>query len=79
MEELIEEKLKDKYKHLSIEVNNDYFNFRTYEVKINFVINNTECNLTFNFKYNVTITLDANINQVEQFINKEIISKFFYK
>ena len=74
MELEIEEKLENIYKNLKIEVN--FKDFRKYE--INVTINNEDINY-FDYKYDVTLTLDANISIIEKIIDNKIILPYFRK
>ena len=72
MELEIEDKLQEIYKNLKIEVN--FKDFRIYE--INVTINNEDINY-FDYKYDVTLTLDANISIIEKIIDNKIILPYF--
>ena len=74
MELEIEDKLQEIYKNLKIEVN--FKDFRKYE--INVTINNEDINY-FDYKYDVTLTLDANISIIEKIIDTKIILPYFRK
>ena len=72
MELEIEEKLENIYKNLKIEVK--FKDFRKYE--INVTINNEVINY-FDYTYDVTLTLDANISIIRKIIDNKIILPFF--
>lgn len=74
MELEIEEKLENIYKNLKIEVK--FKDFRIYE--INVTINNEDINY-FDYTYDVTLTLDANISIIEKIIDTKIILPYFRK
>ena len=72
MELEIEDKLQEIYKNLKIEVN--FKDFRIYE--INVTINNEGINY-FDYTYDATLTLDANISIIRKIIDNKIILPFF--
>ena len=72
MELEIEDKLQEIYKNLKIEVK--FKDFRKYE--INVTINNEDINY-FDYIYDVTLTLDANISIIRKIIDNKIILPFF--
>lgn len=74
MELEIEEKLENIYKNLKIEVK--FKDFRKYE--INVTINNEDINY-FDYTYDVTLTLDANISIIRKIIDDKIILPYFRK
>lgn len=74
MELEIEEKLENIYKNLKIEVK--FKDFRKYE--INVTINN-EYIKYFDYIYDVTLTLDANISIIRKIIDNKIILSYFRK
>lgn len=74
MELEIEEKLENIYKNLKIEVK--FKDFRIYE--INVTINNEDINY-FDYIYDVTLTLDANISIIRKIIDDKIILPYFRK
>ena len=74
MEIEIEEKLENIYKNLKIEVK--FKDFRIYE--INVTINNEDINY-FDYTYDVTLTLDANISIIRKIIDNKIILPYFRK
>ena len=74
MELEIEDKLQEIYKNLKIEVK--FKDFRIYE--INVTINNEDINY-FDYTYDVTLTLDANISIIRKIIDNKIILTYFRK
>ena len=74
MELEIEEKLENIYKNLKVEVK--FKDFRKYE--INVTINNEDINY-FEYTYDVTLTLDANISIIRKIIDNKIILPYFRK
>ena len=72
MELEIEDKLQEIYKNLKIE--GKFKDFRKYE--INVTINNEDINY-FDYIYDVTLTLDANISIIRKIIDNKIILPFF--
>ena len=83
MEQEIEEKLENIYKNLKIEniyknlkIEVNFKDFRKYE--INVTINNEDINY-FDYIYDVTLTLDANISIIRKIIDNKIILPYFRK
>ena len=74
MELEIEEKLENIYKNLKIELK--FKDIRKYE--INVTINNEDINY-FDYTYDVTLTLDANISIIRKIIDNKIILPYFRK
>lgn len=74
MELELEDKLQEIYKNLKIEVK--FKDFRIYE--INVTINNEDINY-FDYTYDVTLTLDANISIIRKIIDNKIILPYFRK
>ena len=74
MELDIEDKLQEIYKNLKIEVN--FKDFRIYEINVQ--INNEGINY-FDYTYDVTLTLDANISIIRKIIDNKIILPYFRK
>ena len=74
MELEIEEGLEKIYKNLKIEVK--YKDFRKYEINVS--INNDDINY-FDYTYDVTLTLDANISIIRKIIDNKIILPYFRK
>ena len=74
MELEIEDKLQEIYKNLKIEVK--FKDFRIYEINVQ--INNEGINY-FDYTYDVTLTLDANISIIRKIIDNKIILPYFRK
>ena len=74
MELEIEDKLQEIYKNIKIEVN--FKDFRIYEINVQ--INNEGINY-FDYTYDVTLTLDANISIIRKIIDNKIILPYFRK
>ena len=74
MELEIEDKLQEIYKNLKIEVK--FKDFRIYEIDV--TINNEDINY-FDYIYDVTLTLDANISIIRKIIDDKIILPYFRK
>ena len=74
MELEIEDKLQEIYKNIKIDVK--FKDFRIYE--INVTINNEDINY-FDYIYDVTLTLDANISIIRKIIDNKIILPYFRK
>ena len=74
MELEIEDKLQEIYKNIKIDVK--FKDFRIYE--INVTINNEDINY-FDYTYDVTLTLDANISIIRKIIDNKIILPYFRK
>lgn len=74
MELEIEDKLQEIYKNLKIEVR--FKDFRIYE--INITINDEDINY-FDYTYDATLTLDANISIIRKIIDDKIILPYFRK
>ena len=74
MELEIEDKLQEIYKNLKIELN--FKDFRIYEINVQ--INNEGINY-FDYTYDVTLTLDANISIIRKIIDNKIILPYFRK
>lgn len=71
MEEEIQERLEQVYKScIKIEV--EYKDIRTYEININLLTNET-IESRIEYKYNVMYTLDSNIEEIKNLIDKEVI------
>ena len=74
MELEIEEKLENIYKNLKIEVK--FKDFRIYEINVQI---NNEGIKYFDYTYDVTLTLDANISIIRKIIDNKIILPYFRK
>ena len=77
MEIEIEDKLQEIYKNLIVEVN--YKEIRKYEIVIKLEYNGVTYESKFEYLYNAKLTLDANINIIENIIDSKIILPFYKK
>lgn len=73
MEEEIEDKLKEHYQNVKIEVN--YLDIRKYEIKLTIGIK-VEVSCTFTYIYDAKLTFDYNICIIEHEIDSMLISYF---
>ena len=73
MELEIEEKLENIYKNLKIEVK--FKDFRIYEINVTI---KKDINY-FDYTYDVTLTIEANISIIEKIIDNKIILPYFRK
>lgn len=76
MELEIEEKLQLKYKNLIVEVN--YKDIRKYEI-IKLEYKGVIYESKFEYLYNAKLTLDGNIDIIENIIDSKIILSFYKK
>lgn len=77
MELEIEEKLQLKYKNLIVEVN--YKDIRKYEIIIKLEYKGVIYESKFEYLYNAKLTLDGNIDIIENIIDSKIILSFYKK
>lgn len=77
MELEIEEKLQLKYKNLIVEVN--YKDNRKYEILIKLEYKGLIYGSKIEYLYNAGLTIDANINIIENIIDNKIILSFYKK
>ena len=77
MELEIEDKLQEIYKNLIIEVN--FKDFRLYEIIVKLEYKGVQYESKFEYKYNASLTLDANISIIENIIDSKIILPFYKK
>ena len=77
MELEIEDKLQEIYKNLIIEVN--FKDFRLYEIIVKLEYKGVQYESKFEYRYNASLTLDANINIIENIIDSKIILPFYKK
>lgn len=77
MEIEIEDKLEEIYKNLIVEVN--YKDIRKYEIVIKLEYKGVTYESNFEYLYNAKLTLDANINIIENIIDSKIILPFYKK
>lgn len=71
MEEIIKEKLLERYSKVKINVY--YEDIRIYKIKATLSINFEECKIEFLYKYDNYLTEESNINLIENELNKRII------
>lgn len=77
MELEIEEKLQLIYKNLIVEVN--YKDIRKYEIVIKLEYKGVTYESKFEYLYNAKLTLDGNIDIIENIIDSKIILSFYKK
>ena len=77
MELEIEDKLQEIYKNLIIEVN--FKDFRLYEIIIKKEYQGVQYESKFEYKYDASLTIDANISTIEHIIDTKIIVPFYKK
>lgn len=77
MELEIEDKLQEIYKNLIIEVN--FKDFRLYEIIIKLEYQGVQYESKFEYKYDVSLTIDANISTIVYIIDTKIILHFIRK
>ena len=77
MELEIEDKLQEIYKNLIIEVN--FKDFRLYEIIIKLEYKGILYESKFEYKYDASLTIDANINTIVHIIDTKIIIPFYKK
>lgn len=77
MELELEEKLQLKYKNLIVEVN--YKDIRKYEILIKLEYKGLIYESKIEYLYNARLTIDANINIIENIIDNKIILSFYKK
>lgn len=75
MEDLIEEKLKEIYENLKIQV--IYRDIRKYWVIVTIEHNGVEYESKIEYIYNVKLTLPANIRIIEDIIDRKILIPFY--
>jgi hypothetical protein len=75
MELEIEEKLQEKYQNIIIEVT--FKDFRVYEIVVKIEYSNTIYESKFEYKYDNSLTIDTNINTIENIIDNKIILPFY--
>ena len=75
MELEIEDKLQEIYKNLIIEVN--FKDFRLYEIIIKIEYQGIQYESKIEYKYDASLTIDANINTIVHIIDTKIIIPFF--
>lgn len=77
MELEIEEKLQEKYKNLIIEVN--FKDFRKYEIIVKLEYRGVIFESKIDFSYRADLTIDVNIDTIENIIDNKIILPFYKK
>lgn len=77
MELKIEDKLQEIYKNLIIEVN--FKDFRLYEIIIKLEYQGVQYESKFEYKYDASLTIDANISTIVHIIDTKIIVPFYKK
>ena len=77
MELEIEDKLQEIYKNLIIEVN--FKDFRLYEIIIKLEYQSVQYESKFEYKYDTSLTIDANISTIVHIIDTKIILPFYKK
>lgn len=77
MEIEIEEKLQEKYKNLIIEVN--FKDFGLYEIIIRLEYQGIQYESKFEYKYDASLTIDANLSTIVHIIDTHIILPFYKK
>ena len=75
MELEIEDKLQEIYKNLIIEVN--FKDFRLYEIIIKIEYQGIQYESKIEYKYDASLTIDANISTIVHIIDTKIILPFF--
>lgn len=77
MELEIEDKLQEIYKNLIIEVN--FKDFRLYEIIIKIEYQDIQYESKIEYKYDASLTIDANIGTIVHIIDTKIIVPFYKK
>ena len=77
MELEIEDKLQEIYKNLIIEVN--FKDFRLYEIIIKIEYQDIQYESKIEYKYDASLTIDANISIIVHIIDTKIIVPFYKK
>lgn len=77
MELEIEDKLQEIYKNLIIEVN--FKDFRLYEIIIKLEYKGILYESKIEYKYDASLTIDANISTIVHIIDTKIIVPFYKK
>lgn len=75
MELEIEDKLQEIYKNLIIEVN--FKDFRLYEIIIKIEYQNIQYESKIEYKYDASLTINANLSTIVHIIDTQIILPFF--
>lgn len=77
MELEIEDKLQEIYKNLIIEVN--FKDFRLYEIIIKLEYQGVQYESNFEYRYDASLTIDANLSTIVHIIDTQIIVPFYKK
>lgn len=77
MEIEIEEKLQERYQNIIIEVT--FKDFTIYEIVVKIEYSNAIYESKFEYKYDNSLTIDTNINTIENIIDNKIIIPFYKK
>lgn len=77
MELEIEDKLQEIYKNLIIEVN--FKDFRLYEIIIKLEYQGVQYESKFEYRYDASLTIDANLSTIVHIIDTHIIVPFYKK
>ena len=75
MELEIEDKLQEIYKELIIEVN--FKDFRLYEIIIKLEYKGIQYESKIEYRYDVRLTIEANLNRIVDIIDRQIILPFY--
>ena len=75
MELEIEDKLQEIYKNLIIEVN--FKDFRLYEIIIKIEYQGVQYESKIEYKYDASLTINANLSTIVHIIDTQIIIPFF--
>lgn len=77
MELEIEDKLQEIYKNLIIEVN--FKDFRLYEIITKLEYQGVQYESKFEYRYDASLTIDANLSRIVNIIDTQIIISFYKK
>lgn len=77
MELEIEDKLQEIYKNLIIEVN--FKDFRLYEIITKLEYQGVQYESKFEYRYDASLTIDANLSTIVHIIDTQIILSFYKK
>lgn len=77
MELEIEDKLQEIYRNLIIEVN--FKDFRLYEIIIKLEYQSVQYESKFEYRYDASLTIDANLSTIVHIIDTQIIVPFYKK
>lgn len=73
----IEDKLQEIYKNLIIEVN--FKDFRLYEIITKLEYQGVQYESKFEYRYDASLTIDANLSRIVHIIDTQIIVSFYKK